>query len=369
MKATRGNKHDHPFWLAAAELVGRRNLVIGGEPPHNGQVEGPDGLVLKVTFDNAGEPQIESDGAGLLEEREFVHKLRATYAEYRAVANEFDGLDDAGVKALYAENERRYKAKKRGDLTEAKAIARRSTLLGYASAARRHQRQKVSRAEAFSETIRLPTGSGEYLEGLGERFKGGSNSLIAFAPQARAEALSWWAKAYNENNTDRWAVLMNLSYWEWVKEKRGSGQTALHFALRQRAARRRPSRKRSVRVDKDSVVPLLESRVKGRPFGADAKPAPRGDAVVVLFEGKLSAFPGLLRHAGPNVHFSDTEAGALWTRWFEFYGARPLSIGGNVMEFELPVRLSDKAVQQVAHEHSQYGAIFVDGLRWRFRWE
>ncbi len=367
MKATRGNKHDHPFWGAAAELVGRRKLVISGEPPHDGQLEGPDGLTVKVTFDQAGKPNVVTDGAGLFEEREFIHQLLSVYSEYRAVTDEFEGLDDTGVKALYAESERRFKAKKRGDLAEARAIARRNSLLGYASQARRHHHQKASRAQAFSEKIRLPLGTAEVLEGMGERFERPSATLVAFAPQARSEAVAMWEKANGGGQSERWAVLTDLSYWEWVKEKRGSGHSAVSIAMRQRSRRRRPSQ-RGGRVDKDSIIPLLESRVGGRPFGADPEPAPRGDAVVVVFEGKLGSLPELLRHAGPNVHFDHHEAGALWTRWFEFYGARPLSISANLMEFQLPVRLSDKAVEQATHEHHQYGAVFVEGTRWRFRW-
>ena len=109
-------------------------------------------------------------------------------------------------------------------------------------------------------------------------------TLYAFAPRAQKEAGELWRRVYAQEG-ERWALLTDLPYWEWIREARPT-----------RSPRGRSRRTEAARPSTHDIIEVLRSRLGGREVRADPRPPVHGPAVLVVFEGALSRLPGALRH-------------------------------------------------------------------------
>ena len=181
--------------------------------------------------------------------------------------------------------------------------------------------------------------------------------VLGLAPRRREEAVALHARVSAVGSDRLWAVLVDLAYWSWLRERHGSTARATSSSDRGRPP-----------ADADNVVALLQARLGDAVCEARRVPPLRGPAVVVVYEGALDRLPQVLLHPGPEVHFSAEEAGALWTRWHARHEARPFAAGADVLEFQVPQPVPPESSAALAAEHRCYGAVTLDGDRWRFRW-
>ena len=342
----KGTKFDHLFWGAAQEVAGKRGVRLNREGAPGGVVRTGAGCSVTVTFDPQDQPTLTPDQDSQ-EARDLRDTLLAKYEAYIELGWEALKGDEQTMKAAWAAMERERKQGKRGPEARQR-WADTYRVLRFVSDMRAHRQRDEARRAAFSEPLEL----GPALPNTGERLVVAGGTLYAFAPRAQKEAGELWRRVYAQEG-ERWALLTDLPYWEWIREARPT-----------RSPRGRSRRTEAARPSTHDIIEVLRSRLGGREVRADPRPPVHGPAVLVVFEGALSRLPEALRHPGPEAHFDGADAGLLWQRWFERYGCRPYALGANRAEFEVP----GAHTEAFAEELTAVAASHQEGSRWRLRW-